>query len=111
MLVYLADTTKDSFGLGVSKWRWAGYRSIRLLWGEQEVWKADLGIPRFSGEWFVAPLPSLPADLKTLPLRLRVEDYRPAKANPEIVYVGPIRLLELDPPKLSREERRRPGVR
>jgi hypothetical protein len=45
----------------------------------------------------VAPLPSLPADLKTLPLRLRVEDYRPAKANPEIVYVGPIRLLELDP--------------
>ncbi len=98
LLVYLADTTKDSFGFGVSKWRWSGYRSIRLLWGEQEVWKADLGIPRFSGEWFVAPLPSLPADLKTLPLRLRVEDYRPAKANPEIVYVGPIRLLELDRP-------------
>ena len=46
----------------------------------------------------MAPLPPLPADLKTLPLRLRVEDYRPAKNNPEIVYVGPIRLLELDPP-------------
>ena len=98
LLVYLADTTKDSFGFGVSKWRWSGYRSIRLLWGERELWKADLGIPRFSGEWFVAPLPPLPADLKTLPLRLRVEDYRPAKANPEIVYVGPIRLLELDRP-------------
>jgi hypothetical protein len=98
LLVYLADTTKDSFGFGIAKWRWSGYRSIRLLWGSQELWKADLGIPRFSGEWFVAPLPPLPGDLKTLPLRLRVEDYRPAKANPEIVYVGPIRLLELDRP-------------
>ena len=41
-------------------------------------------------------LPELPADMKTLPLRLRIEDYRPAKNNLEIVYVGPIRLLELD---------------
>ncbi len=98
LIVYLADTTKESFGFGVAKWRWAGYRAIRLLWGEQELWKADLGITRFNGEWFVVPLPTLPADLKTLPLRLRVEDYRPAKANPEIVYVGPIRLLELDQP-------------
>jgi hypothetical protein len=96
LLLYLADTTKEDFGFGHAKWRWAGYRSIRILWGDRELWKADLGITRFNGEWFVAPLPELPADLKTLPLRLRVEDYRPAKANPEIVYVGPIRLLELD---------------
>ena len=62
--------------------------------------QADLliRITRFNGEWFVAPLPPLPADLKTLPLRLRVEDYRPAKNNQQIVYVGPIRLLELDRP-------------
>jgi len=98
LIVYLADTTKESFGFGYAKWRWSGYRAIRLLWGERELWQADLGIPRFTGEWFVIPLPTLPADLRTLPLRLRVEDYRPAKANPEIVYVGPIRLLELDRP-------------
>jgi hypothetical protein len=98
LLVYLADTTKESFGFGYAKWRWSGYRSIRLLWGERELWQADLGITRFSGEWFVVPLPPLPADLKMLPLRLRVEDYRPAKNNQEIVYIGPIRLLELDRP-------------
>lgn len=96
LLVYLADINKESFGLGYSKWRWSGYRSIRLLWNEQELWKADLGIPRTGGEWVIIPLPSLPAEMKTLPLRLRVEDYRPAKNNLEIVYVGPIRLLELD---------------
>ncbi len=38
----------------------------------------------------------LAADVKTLLLRLRVEDYWSAKNNQEIVYVGPIRLLELD---------------
>ena len=98
LIVYLADANKESFGLGYSKWRWSGYRSIRLLWKDQELWKADLGIPRLSGEWFVIPLPALPAELKTLSLRLRVEDYLPAKNNLEIVYVGPIRLLELDRP-------------
>jgi len=98
LLVCLADTTKESFGFGYAKWRWSGYRAIRLLWGERELWQADLGITRFNGEWFVVPVPLLPADLKTLPLRLRVEDYRPAKNNQEIVYVGPIRLLELDRP-------------
>lgn len=98
LIVYLADTTKESFGFGYAKWRWSGYRAIRLLWGDRELWQADLGITRFNGEWFVVPLPALPDDLKTLPLRLRVEDYRPAKNNQEIVYVGPIRLLELDRP-------------
>lgn len=98
LIVYVADANKESFGLGYSKWRWSGYRSIRLLWNERELWRADLGIPRLTGEWFVIPLPSLPDDLKTLPLRLRIEDYRPAKNNLEIVYVGPIRLLELDRP-------------
>ena len=96
LLTYLADANKESFGLGYSKWRWSGYRSIRLLWNDRELWRADLGIPRTGGEWFVVPLPELPADMKTLPLRLRIEDYRPAKNNLEIVYVGPIRLLELD---------------
>lgn len=96
LVVYLADANKESFGLGRAKWRWSGYRSIKLLWGERELWKADLGIPRLTGEWFVVPLPELPADLGTLPLRLRVEDYYSAKNNLEIVYVGPIRLLEFD---------------
>ena len=60
------------------------------------MWRADLGIPRLLGEWFVVPLPPLADDVKTLSLRLRVEDYWSAKNNQEIVYVGPIRLLELD---------------
>lgn len=96
LVVYLADANKESYGLGYAKWRWVGSRDIKLLWGDRELWRADLGIPRLNGEWFVVPLPELPADLKTLPLRLRVEDYRGAKNNLEIVYVGPIRLLELD---------------
>ncbi len=96
LVIYLADANKESFGLGRAKWRWAGYRSIKLLWGDREVWKADLGIPRVTGEWFVAPLPPVPADVDKLQLRLRVEDYYSAKNNLEIVYVGPIRLLELD---------------
>ncbi len=98
LVLYLADANKESFGLGYAKWRWSGYRSIRLLWKDQELWRADLGIPRLTGEWFVVPLPPIPADVQTLPLRLRVEDYRSAKNNLEIVYVGPIRLLELDRP-------------
>ena len=96
LLVYLADANKESFGLGRAKWRWSGYRAIRLMWNERELWQADLGIPRFTGEWFVVPLPPLPPGLETLPLRLRIEDYYSAKSNPEIVYVGPIHLLELD---------------
>lgn len=96
LILYLADANKESFGLGVAKWRWSGYRAIRLLWGDRELWRADLGIPRLTGEWFVVHLPELPADLTTLPLRLRVEDYYSAKNNLEIVYVGPIRLLEFD---------------
>ncbi len=98
LIIYLADSTKESFGFGYAKWRWSGYRAIRLLWGERELWRADLGISRFDGEWFVVPLPPLSAGLETLPLRLRVEDYRPAKNNQEIVYFGPIRLVELDRP-------------
>ncbi|MBI4580781.1 MAG: hypothetical protein HY718_13825 [Planctomycetes bacterium] len=96
LVLYLANVTKESFGFGYSKWRWSGYRSLRLMWKDQELWKADIGIPRPTGEWFVVALPPMPADLKSLPLRLRLEDYRSAKNNLEIVYVGPIRLLELD---------------
>ncbi len=96
LVIYLADQNKESFGFGYARWRWFGSRSIRLLWKDQEVWRADLGIPRPTGEWFVTRLPSLPPDLKTLDLRLRVEDYESAKNNLEIVCVGPIRLLELD---------------
>ncbi|MEP0845079.1 MAG: hypothetical protein HRF43_20440 [Phycisphaerae bacterium] len=96
LLLYLADTNKESFGFGYAKWRWSGSRAIRLLWKDREIWKADLGITRPTGEWIIVHLPALPADLKTLPLRLRVEDYESAKNNLEIVYLGPIRLLELD---------------
>jgi len=96
LLIYLADANKESFGLGRARWRWSGYRSIRLLWDGKELWKADLGIPRLTGEWFVVNLPPIPADVRTLPLRLRVEDYYSAKNNLEIVYVGPIHLVELD---------------
>ena len=96
LLVYVADVNKESFGLGYSKWRWAGYRSLRVLWNDQELCKVDIGVPRPGGEWFFVPVPKVPSDVKKLALRLRVEDYRPAKNNLEIVYVGPIRLMEMD---------------
>lgn len=96
LLIYLADANKEKFGLGYAKWRWSGYRTMFLKRGDQDLWTADLGIPRIEGEWFVVRLPELPADLKTLPLRLRLEDYFWAKNNLEIVYVGPIHLIQLD---------------
>ncbi len=96
LLIYLSDVNKESFGLGYAKWRWIGYRTMRLLWGEQKLWEADMGIPRTNGEWFIVNLPPLPGDLKTLSLRLRVEDHKYAKNNFEIAYVGPVRLIEVD---------------
>lgn len=96
LMIYVANANKESFGLGRAKWRWSGCRSLRLMQGDKEIWKTDLGIPRLTGEWYVINLPTLPQDMKTLALRLRVEDYWPAKNNLEIAYVGPIHLVELD---------------
>lgn len=96
LLLYVADVNKESFGLGYAKWRWAGSRSISLHANGQAFWKADLGIPRPQGEWILVPLPTQPEDVKTLPVRVRVEDHENAKNNFTIVYLGPIHLLEMD---------------
>jgi hypothetical protein len=97
LMIYLADFNKELYGLGRARWRWAGLQSIHLLWDQRELWKADLGITRLTGEWFIVPLPTIPADLKTLSLRLRVEDdHSSIYSSRAIAYIGPIRLLELD---------------
>jgi hypothetical protein len=43
------------------------------------------------------PLPTIPNDVATLSLRLRVEDRKVSMNNYTIAYIGPIHLVELPP--------------
>lgn len=94
LMVYLSNVNKDSVGLHYVPRRWAGFKRIRLLHGNDVVWEADLGVTRRKGEWFVVRLPELPAELEALDLTLRVEDVKQARSY-AIVYVGPIHLVQL----------------
>lgn len=95
LMIYLADVNKETIGLHYVKWRWAGYRVIRLLHGDRVLWEADLGIQRDQGEWFVVRLPVLPSGIPEARLRLRVENVRATVGNDTLALVGPIRLVEL----------------
>jgi hypothetical protein len=64
------------------------------LWGDKVVWEGDVGLPR-SNEWDLVRLPAIPADLKELPLMLRVTNVRDSESMFGLVFVGPIRLVEM----------------
>lgn len=95
ILLYLSNENKETIGGDFVRNRMAGYRTVKLLWGDRILWQEDVGVHRVNGQWFMARLPLIPADLSELPLRLRVEDVKDTQKNFCIVFVGPIRLMEL----------------
>lgn len=95
LLVFMNRWTKEKLGNEEVPGRWAGYSAVQLLWGDKVVWEGDVGLPRVGCEWDLVTLPSIPADLKNLDLRLRVIDKRDSNGMRAIVFVGPIRLVEM----------------
>jgi hypothetical protein len=94
LLLYLAHWNRESLGRETVINRWAGHRVIQLIMDGRTIWQADIGVHRTEGEWFLVDLPTLPEDMKTLNLRLRVEDVRDFALDCT-VFVGPIRLVEI----------------
>ncbi len=95
LLVFMNRWAKEKLGLEEVVDRWVGYASIQLWWGDKVVWEGDVGLPRTGNEWDLVKLPPIPADLKDLPLKLRVVSHRDADAMHGLVFVGPIRLVEM----------------
>ncbi|HSW45431.1 MAG TPA: glycoside hydrolase family 20 zincin-like fold domain-containing protein [Phycisphaerae bacterium] len=94
LLFHVSNWNRESLGLETVLNRWGGHRVIRLLRDDTVLWEADIGVHRTDGEWFLVKLPTLPEDLSTLKLRLRVEDVRDFALDCT-VFVGPIRLVEM----------------
>jgi hypothetical protein len=94
LLMFVNSANKDAIGGEDEPNRWAGYRYAELRWGERLIWEADLGRHHPGGEWSMVDLPSVPPDVETLELRLRVMDRRMSTVNHTIAFVGPIRLIE-----------------
>jgi hypothetical protein len=86
---------KDLFSNTMVKYRWAGYRFLKLTWQDKTLWEADLGRVPERGEWSLVRLPVIPDAMNQLDLRLRVEDRKVSLNNYTICYVGPIRLMEV----------------
>jgi len=93
LMICVGNANKDEIGLHHVPDRWGGCRVVRLLHEGGTLWEADLGRRRDRGEWFVIPLPPIPADQDALRLRLRVEETRETRAF-GIVAVAPILLVE-----------------
>ncbi|UCD30323.1 MAG: hypothetical protein JSV03_07605, partial [Planctomycetota bacterium] len=94
LMLFLSNVDKEAIGLHYARSRWAGHRSIRLLWDDKVLWEADLGLRREQGEWFVIKLPTISADVEELKLRLRVDEIRETHSAAAIAFVGPIRLIQ-----------------
>jgi len=95
LLVYASAANKDLFSATLTKYRWAGYRYLELIWQDKVLWEADMGRLPERGEWFLVHLPRVPDDVKDLKLRLRAEDRKLSHNNYTLCFVSPIRLLEL----------------
>jgi hypothetical protein len=95
LLVFASAANKDLFSNTPVKYRWAGYRSLKLAWRDKVLWETDVGCLPERGQWFLVRLPPLPGDIKDLALRLRIEDVKLSMNNYTICYVGGMRLMEL----------------
>jgi hypothetical protein len=95
LLVFMNRHTKDAFGLEESPGRWAGFASVQLLWGDRILWEGDVGLPRDGRPWDLVRLPVIPDNVSELALRLRVQDRKDSQGMQAIVFVGPIRLVEV----------------
>jgi len=95
LMFFASSVSDDLIGGDHVPYRWGGHRFMELRWGDKLLWEMDLGPKRIEGEWFVVPLPEIPADVKELSLQLRVVDRRAAVSNQTIAFVSPIRLVEM----------------
>jgi len=95
LLVFASAANKDLFSNTPVKYRWAGYRTLKLAWQDKVLWETDVGCLPERGQWFLVRLPPVPDDAKELTLCLRIEDTRLSMNNYTICYVGGIRLMEL----------------
>jgi len=94
LMIYLASVNKIDIASDVSPYRWANRRSIQLLWDDRVVWREDPGLQRNRGSWHWVNLPAIPEGITELPLRLRVTDETFLENNNNIIFVGPLRLVE-----------------
>ena len=94
LMFFVSNWNRESLGLENLPSRWATHRMIQILNEDKVLWQEDIGIHRNDGQWYVVDLPKLPDDLKTLKLRLRVEDVRDWALDCT-TFVSPIRLLEI----------------
>jgi len=96
LLVFMNRSTKDAFGLEETRGRWMGHAAVQLLRGEQVLWTGDVGLPREGRPWDLVRLPPIPEDHPAeLSLRLRAVCLKDSDGMQAIVFVGPIRLVEL----------------
>lgn len=95
LLVFMNRWVKEMIGHEDVPGRWMGYSAVQLLWGDEVVWEADVGLPRTGREWELVGLPPIPEDLTELNLRLRVIDKRDSSGMRAIVFVGPVRLVQM----------------
>jgi len=95
LVIYMNRWTKDKIGGEHVEGRWEGFGQAQLLWGDRILWQQDVGLPRDRHEWDLVRLPTVPDDVSELPLRLRVIHLKNADGMRPIVFVGPIRLVEM----------------
>jgi len=95
LLVFMNRWTKELLGNEEVPGRWMGYAKVQILWQDRVVWEADPGLPRTGCEWSLVSLPPIPEDVKELDLRLRVVDQRDSNGMRAIVFVGPLRLVQM----------------
>ena len=95
LVIYMNRWTKDKIGGEHVEGRWEGFAQAQLLWGDRILWQQDIGLPRDRHEWDLVRLPTVPDDVSELPLRLRVIHLKNADGMRPIVFVGPLRLVEM----------------
>jgi hypothetical protein len=94
LMIYMSSVNKIDFAWDLKPYRWTNRRFVRLLWEDRVLWEADAGVQRNRGGWFWANLPPFPDGVDEIPLRLRIEDDDFLENNNNIVFVGPLWLLE-----------------
>ena len=103
LLFHLSSVNKNEIGWDFVDARWANRRFMQLLWEDELLWEADLGLQRTPGQWVHVYLPEIPEKTQDLYLRLRVEDRTDLYGNNNFTtYVGPMWLIELGMPVNSR---------
>jgi len=94
LLVFMNRWNKELLGNEHVPGRWMGYSAVQILWNDEVVWEADIGLPRGEREWELVTLPPIPAEVSHLDLRLRVIDKRDSQGMRAIVLVSPVYLVE-----------------